>query len=158
GEITIASPHGLQFFKVVKDGGQEKTIQLPIGDYQVAVRDGQTVGEGNVRIEPTRLAFVTKNELKWHAADDAQNGAMKGGEGTLTLPAPDHESTMTSVLFGAHSGFIHGGAPGPFAEVGFGEHLGQFRRLELTWGGALNLHRNSVDSAHEHSSGFDSLK
>lgn len=144
GEITIASPKGMQFFKVEKTDGKAKTIQLPVGPYKVSVRDGDKIGEGTVKIEPTRVAYLASRDVTWRRAS---LDTVKVAKGEMTVVDPDAVWSSPRRRYGAmagvHSGFADGKI-GPFAEFNYRFAYARRGRWEGLIGGALNFHRNEI--------------
>lgn len=154
GEITIASPRGIQFFKVQKIEGQEKTIQLPVGAYQLAIRDDERIGEGQFKIETGRLAFFGASNVTWRAADQVQTQASKG-ESSATMekvaegPSSPYDGRFGFAL-GAHSGYYEDSdGMGPFVEVAYSKPFASWRYGELAWGAALNFHRREIRGSYQ---------
>ncbi len=145
GEVTIASPRGIQFFRVDKEAGFDKTIQLPVGAYQVSVRDGDRIGETRVKIETGRLAYLSETDVKWRDAEPAELSGAKGAPDVQAEKvAEGPRSWRWGVVLGGHSGFREDGASGPFAEVNYEKAVLKYPHFELGAGAALNFHRNQT--------------
>lgn len=150
GDITIASPKGIQFFKVEKLNGQEKTIQLPIGAYQVSVRDGTRVGEGNIKVEPARVAFLAQRDMTWRAGSVQTASLAKGAEPSTaaTVQASDPEvPSRFGFMLGAHTGYSNSKAYGPFFEFNYRLPVLHSKSAEFYVGGAFDGHRSRSETS-----------
>lgn len=152
GEVTIASPRGMQFFKVDKEAGLDKTVQLPIGSYRVSVRDDDRIGEAGIKIETGRLAVLAAQDVKWRKADPVELAGAKGeasGSVQAEKTAEPPQTWRWGLMVGGHSGFVEEGSAGPFAEVNYERAMLKFTHFEMAWGAALNFHRNVVRTGYE---------
>lgn len=161
GEVTIASPRGIQFFKVEKEAGVEKTIQLPVGEYRVSVRDGTgRVGSGEVEVQPARLALVGAASLHWERGGTASDLGAKGVSTPAVRvaarePAADLEEALR-LSIGAHSGYLNRtvaigsraaeSGVGPLLEAAYVFPLASLWRFDFGVAPALSFHRSEVDA------------
>lgn len=138
GEITIAALKGLQFFKIEKSPGQPKTVQLPVGNYKLSLRDGNRVGEGTIKIEPLKLASLGMGDFSWRQADVGMKKAAKGGE-------ESSRAWSYGAMLGSHSSYLAEGSYGPFVEFNFKRRFARTDRFDFHWGGAADYHRHTKD-------------
>ncbi len=69
GELTLASARGLNFFKFYKNRGEEKTISLPKGQYDVTLVEGDRVGSGQIEVTEHQSQALKTETLVWQKRD-----------------------------------------------------------------------------------------
>ncbi len=65
GELTLASARGLNFFKFYKNRGEEKTISLPKGQYDVTLVEPDRVGSGQIEVTEHQSQALKTETLVW---------------------------------------------------------------------------------------------
>lgn len=152
GEVAIASPHGLQFFRVPKTAGKEKTVQLPIGTYRMSVRDGEAVGAGEIIVTTVSEVRIARANLAWTNGGRTLTSMGKGDAGGAPLTStayarsPRERHVRTLVAMGLHSGFGSGMDLGPRLEAARFFDFRAQGRWRTGWGVSLAFQRarNSV--------------
>lgn len=79
GELTLASAKGVNFFKFYKNKGEEKTLSLPKGRYDVTLMDESKVGTGQIEVTELKSQELNPNTLTWRTREKPSVRA-KGAE------------------------------------------------------------------------------
>lgn len=65
GELTLASAKGINFFKFYKNKGEDRTISLPKGQYDVTLTDEERVGQGQVEVVENQSQALKTENFVW---------------------------------------------------------------------------------------------
>jgi hypothetical protein len=69
GELSLSSVKGINFFKFYKNKGEEKTISLPKGEYDVTLIEENRVGTGQIQVNEHESLALDIDGLVWQKRD-----------------------------------------------------------------------------------------
>lgn len=79
GELTLAAAKGVNFFKFYKNKGEDKTLSLPRGRYDVTLIDDARVGTGQIEVTEAKVQALNPQTLVWREREKPSVRA-KGAE------------------------------------------------------------------------------
>lgn len=107
GDVKLYATYGLKSFTVSTGDNPSKTIQLPAGDYNMSVQNGNRVGRTTVRIEREKVAAVNYDSLEWQTISSITTASKGFDESFFKFGAE----------VGVHGGHLVQESPGPEGEV-----------------------------------------
>lgn len=134
GELTLASIKGINFFKFYKNKGEDKTISLPKGHYDVTLVEPKRIGNGQIEIIDRQTQALDSANLAWNARE-IQPTRAKGAVSRFLvgLAMSNHPAFNETEKSGGMSEFF---VFSPSTETKFGRW-----RLGVHVGGESHLHK-----------------
>jgi hypothetical protein len=65
GELTLAASKGINFFKFYKNKGEDRTVSVPKGEYEVTVTEDDRVGTGLITVNENQSQNLNTENLVW---------------------------------------------------------------------------------------------
>lgn len=65
GELTLASAKGVNFFKFYKNKGEDKTLSLPRGRYDITLVEAARIGTGQIEVTDSKSEHLDPQSLVW---------------------------------------------------------------------------------------------
>ncbi len=106
GELTLAAAKGVNFFKFYKNKGEDKTLSLPRGRYDVTLIEEARVGTGQIEVTELKAEMLQPDSLVWRVREK---------------PSVRAKGAQPQFLFG-----VHLATHPPFSEAEEGALMGDF--------------------------------
>jgi hypothetical protein len=65
GELTLTAAKGINFFKFYKNKGEDRTVSVPKGVYEVTVTEADRVGTGTITVNENQTQQLNTENLVW---------------------------------------------------------------------------------------------
>lgn len=128
GELTLAAANGVTFFKFFKAKGEDRTISLPYGTYDVTVKQPERVGAGRMELLSDEEIPLREADLIWSKPTTDQ---VK--EKGMVRHAEKLDEFLFGFAIGSHPGFARGLEDGGTAELSVLSPAASF------WGGGWRV-------------------
>lgn len=137
---AIYLTRGGSLYRVTKNQGQAKSLQVPAGDYLATIAAGLRTGERSLTLRAGSQTVLSAADFEWKTIELRRDLESKGAPSAAAI----------AFTLGPHGGYVSGERPGIFAEMRVMAAPARAGVWDLRLGGSLSLHRSKIARSDAH--------